>query len=197
MDTVVEKTVFTPEDLLHMPDGKHYELVNGQLVEQDMSLEASSVALRIGSLLSIYVDQHELGGVFDSTASFQCFPDAPTKIRRPDVSFIHRDRLREEYLQGHCPIAPDLAVEVASPTDYLYEVYEKITDYRTAGVRLIWLFNPQTETVQVFERQGPLRELLSGDDLEGADVVPGFRCRVERFFRRPAMTASQPTGNRG
>src|SRR4051794_23371747 len=103
----------SPEDLLRMPDGDLYELVGGQLVERNMSTLASFVAGNIYKLVSDHCDHKEPGWAFPEGTSYQCFPDAPKKVRRADVSLFHWNRrtLADIQSEGHCPIAPDLAVE--------------------------------------------------------------------------------------
>jgi Uma2 family endonuclease len=84
---------YTPEDLLAMPDGDAYELVDGELVERNMGWESTWVAGRILHLLWTFCDNHPLGWLVPADASYQCFSDAPGKVRRPDVSFIRFGRL--------------------------------------------------------------------------------------------------------
>jgi Uma2 family endonuclease len=93
--TVAEnKTRFTPDDLLNMPDAVGYELVDGQLVERKMGTESSIIAMLIGHILSSFVKPRKLGFVAGSDCSYQCFADEPDKVRRPDVSFIAAGRAR-------------------------------------------------------------------------------------------------------
>src|SRR5947208_12087963 len=110
----------TPEDLLTMPDGEHYELVNGELVEKRMGTKSSWIAGEVQRRLGNFIETSRAGWVLPAEASYQCFPDDPKRVRRPDVSFIRRGRLPgEELPEGHTPIPPDLAVEVVSPNDLL------------------------------------------------------------------------------
>src|SRR5438876_733284 len=127
MSTVAAPTRYTPEDLLRMPDGNRYELVDGQLVEHTMSTWASYVAGRVFRVLDDYCWAHQLGWVLPEGTTYQCFPDAPNKVRKADVSFIGRERLSfaQATAEGHNPIAPDLAVEIVSPNDLLYDVHAK------------------------------------------------------------------------
>jgi Uma2 family endonuclease len=179
----VEQQVFTPEDLLKMPDGKHFELVDGELVETGMSLQSAWVATAVSQRLVEVVRSQQLGNVFSETASYRCFPDAPGNVRRPDGSFIRKGRLSEDqFREGHCLIAPDLVVEVVSPHDLYYEVEHKVTEYLNAGVRLVWVFNPNERTVRVFGADGSVQQKGEDDELDGGDVVPGFHVRVGELF---------------
>jgi Uma2 family endonuclease len=110
-------------------------------------------------------------------------------VRKADVSFIRLDRLsvEEAHVEGHLRIAPDLAVEVLSPRDLVYKVDRKIQLYRDAGVRLIWVVNPESRTVDI-HRFGitPGVIVRERDEISGDDVIPGFRCPVAALFRTPA-----------
>ena len=115
MSTVASKTTYTPADLLAMPDEKNYELVDGHLVERNMSALSSWVAGRLHRYLDIHVEEEQLGWAFPEGTGYQCFPAAPNKVRKADVSFIRRDRLpADAWTEGYLSIPPDLAVEVVS-----------------------------------------------------------------------------------
>src|SRR5262249_26416334 len=115
----------------------------------------------------------------------------PGQVRRPDVSFIARDRLpsEEHWSDGYITIAPDLAVEVTSPTDEVYDLEEKIEEDLRAGVRLIWGIHPEVRAIQVIRADGTGLRVRSGGELSGEDVIPGFRCSVDALF--PAARAAE------
>ena len=115
---VATKTRYTPEDLLAMPDGKSYELVDGQLVERNMGAESSWVGGQLLIRLGSYCEEHGLGWALPADNGFQCFAHDPGLVRKPDVSFVRYGRLPGEVLpKGWIKIPPDLAVEVVSPND--------------------------------------------------------------------------------
>src|SRR5258708_2600866 len=143
MSIAEPKIRITPEEFLRVPDSRSFELVNGELVERNMGWQASWISARVAYFLSAYCVPRHLGWIVDSEASYRCYPDDPDKVRRPDVSFVRIERLSEKEIpKGHCPIAPDLAVEVISPHDLYPEVEEKVDEYLRAGVRLVWVVNP-------------------------------------------------------
>jgi len=188
MSAVVEERTYTPEELLSLPDeGRGFELVAGRLVEKKKGSYASWVAARITSVLARFGESPDLGLVFSSEGSYQCFPDDPRKVRKPDVSFIRRGRLPgERPPEGHVTIPPDLAVEVVSPRDTAYEVDAKVQEYLAAGFPLVWVVNPRTRTIHIY-RPGRSVELLGPDDeLTSADLLPELRCRVVDLFTLPA-----------
>jgi Uma2 family endonuclease len=189
MGAIEIKTEYTPEDLLDMPDGEQFELVNGQLVERDVSAISSIVAARLCQILLTFCDVHGLAWVVGSECGYKCFPKHPDRIRRPDVSFVDRDRLPVDRLaEGYVTVAPDLAVEVISPNDRAYDVEEKVQEYLDAGVKLVWVVNPPTRTLLVYRGDGSITGLREADELSGESVLPGFRCRVGELF--PAIHAA-------
>jgi Uma2 family endonuclease len=187
MSTATAKARYTPEDLLRMPDGNRYELVDGQLVELNVSIWSSYVAGVIHRILSLYCLANRLGWVLPEGTTFQCFQREPELVRKPNVSFIRRERLSlaQATVEAHCPVVPDLMVEVVSPNDTAYEVDEKVQLYLDAGTRLVWVVNPQRRTVAVHRPTSLGTILREQDELTGEDVVPGFRCQVRDFFEPP------------
>ncbi|MBW3597261.1 MAG: Uma2 family endonuclease [Planctomycetes bacterium] len=181
--SIGEQITYTAADLLSMPDGDRYELVDGQLVERKMGTESSWVAGEVHRHVGNFVVHHRLGWALPEGASYQCFPDDPERVRKPDVSFIAGARLPNATVpRGHCPIAPDLAVEVVSPRDSYYEVDQKVHEYLAAGVKLVWVVNPDSRTLRVHRLGGATSDLSETDAVSGEDLLPGFQCRVSEFF---------------
>jgi Uma2 family endonuclease len=196
MSTVATKTRYTPEDLLKMPDGDRYELVDGELVERNVGQLTSWIGGEIHGRLREHCRGNAHGWVFPADTSYQCFPDAPLKVRRPDTSFIRKGRLPGEMpYEGHCLIAPDLAVEVVSPNDLAEHVEFKVQEYLSAGVRLVWVVYPESRTVHIFRQDGTLAAVRADGELDGEDVIPGFRCRAALIF--PTVSASATADGNG
>jgi Uma2 family endonuclease len=196
MSTVANKTEYTAEDLLAMPDADHYELVNGALVERHMGWQSALVVGRLFYFLYRFCEEHLIGWVAQGgDAGYQGFPDSPRTVRKPDVSFVRYGRFPgEQPPQGFANLAPDLAAEVISPNDLYEEVDEKIEEYLRAGVRLVWVISPQNHTVRVYRLDGSSQSLREKDELSGEDVLPGFQCRVADLFPRPPATPQQGNG---
>jgi Uma2 family endonuclease len=191
MSAPTKKKIYTPDDLLKMTDGKSYELDNGELVLRPMGTESSWVGLKLSYKMETFCQIHDSGHVLPSDASYQCFPDAPTRVRKPDVSFIKRGRLPGERLpKGHVLIAPDLAVEVLSPRDLSSRTNKKILEYLEAGESLVWIVDPGTRTARVHRRDGSITQLHENDELTGEDVLPGFRCRLSDILPPPPAAES-------
>ncbi|MFO0796996.1 MAG: Uma2 family endonuclease [Gemmataceae bacterium] len=177
------QTLLEPEELLRMPDGDHYELIDGVPKEKPMGAESDSIAIGLGSLLTAFVKAKKLGLTFGAQTGYQCFPGRPKRVRMPDVSFVAKGRLPDDKPpKGYVSIAPDLAVEVLSPGELAEELAEKLADYRSAGIRLVWVVSPATRMVAIRRADGTLAELDESGTLSGEDVLPGFTCTVAELF---------------
>ena len=176
-------TLMSPDDLLAMPDGEHYELVDGIPLEKSMGAEADEVALGLGGELRAFVRANKLGRMFGSQTGYRCFPHAPNRVRKPDVSFVAAGRLPSGKVpKGDFLIPPDLAVEVISPNDLAENLEERLSDFRKAGVPLIWIVSPGSRTVQIRRADGTAAILDDTGTLSGESVVPGFTCKVADLF---------------
>ena len=175
--------VLEPEDLLRMPDGDNYELIDGRLNEKSMGAESDEIAATLTMLIKTFVRQNRLGHVYGSQTGFKCFPGKPRMVRKPDTSFVATGRLPDNKTpKGDIHIAPDLAVEVVSPNDTYEEIAVRIADFQTAGVKLIWVISPATRTVLVRRLDGTCAEVGEAGTLSGEDVLPGFACAVAELF---------------
>jgi Uma2 family endonuclease len=181
------KTRLTVDDLAAMPDGKRYELKNGELVELSMSPESGYVAGKIYRKLDEFCDTFPAAVVFASGVGFMIRPDDTGLLRKPDAAVVLKSRLSD----GRVPskrfeFAPDLAVEVRSPTDIGDEVEEKIQEYLDAGSAAVWLAKPFSRRIVVYLPDGSETSYGPADDLPGDPVLPGFRLRVGDVFPPPA-----------
>lgn len=168
---------FTPEDLQRLPEEQRFELVGGRLVERSTSVLSSTVGSRLHGRLRSFVETRGLGGVYAADLGYQCFPDDPQRVRKPDVSFVSASRWSGSFMsQGYCPIAPDLAVEVVSKHDLHEDVQAKVGEYLEAGVCVVWVIDPGARCAQVYGADGSSLRLTADGVLDGGDVVPGFQC---------------------
>jgi Uma2 family endonuclease len=181
MTVLAPITRYTPLDVLHLHQEGLYELVDGNLVEKQISSDASRVAWIIGSHLFNHVSQTNAGTCYPEQ-SFQCFPHHRELVRRPDLAFVGADRISKVNKEGHVQITPDLAIEVISPTDKVYELDEKLADYRSAQIPLVWVVDPKARTVRVRRIGKPSIELEETDTLTGDPVLPGFSIVVKNLF---------------
>jgi Uma2 family endonuclease len=126
-------------------------------------------------------EQFPVGWVESYTPA--CVPHNPSQVRRPDVSFIRNGRLPGNVMpQGWIKIPPDLAVEVISPNDLVRELEDKLDDYRSVKIPLIWVIHPERRTAWIYRADGSYSHLHENDELSGEDVIPGFRCSLSEIF---------------
>ena len=176
--------IYTPDDLLAMPEGDHFELIDGRLIGRNKGARSSYVATRLMVSIHRFDPEQRMGCTLMSTAGYQCFPGS--RVRRTSVSFIRADRMPSlDGNDGHLPIAPDLAAEVISPDETHRESDRKIQDYVEAGTRLFWSINPDVRTVLIYRADGSISGLRESGELDGEDVLPGFRCKVSELFKTP------------
>jgi Uma2 family endonuclease len=191
MNILATRPPYTPEDLLTIPDGDRYELVDGRLVETNVSILSSYVGAELHTAVNIFNKANDLGFLWHADNLFQCFPHAPNLVRKPDVAFIRRGRLTPvQWEEGICHIAPDLAAEIISPNDLFDDVDVKVEDYLKAGVHLVWVVSLKTRLVYVHRLEGSVAKVRENEELTGEDVLPGFRCLVNTLF--PKIEAPEP-----
>src|SRR5438477_5833701 len=122
------------------PDG--YELIDGALVEKAMSADTARIASRIHGRLFVHCEQTRAGEALVADAAYRCFPNRPRHARKPDASFIRRDRLATlPPGPGDFPFPPDLVVEVTSANESYSQTIAKVRDFRSVGVPLIWVID--------------------------------------------------------
>ena len=184
MTIVASRSPITAEELFEFPDdGGRCELVKGEIIRMaPTGAEHGVVTARIGHLVQEYANKHGLGLCCGAETGFILERD-PDTVRAPDAAVVLASRVPASGVPvGYWPFAPDLAVEVISPSDRLADVHVKIAEYFAAGTRLVWLAEPETRMVHVYRSQQQVEVLGTEDDLEGGDVLPGFQCPVRRLF---------------
>lgn len=177
--------LMTAEELAQLPDdGYRYELVRGVLRRMAPgSFEPSVIAVRISARLFNFADEHGLGTVSGADGGY-VLERGPDTVRAPDVAFVRTDRVPTREEQQHfAELAPDLVVEVISPSDRMADVEEKVEQYLALGVPLVWVFHPRRRTVTVRRPGQAPRVLRDGDVVEGEEILPGFRLAVSDVFR--------------
>lgn len=159
------------------------ELIDGEVVPMPPSSDwSSSVAATIGYLLGVHVRPRKLGRLYSADGAFVLFADRQT-VRVPDVAFVRAERMPQGEERWHfARLAPDLAVEVLSPTDRERDVQAKVAMYHEAGVPLIWIVDPRAQTVTVRALgQAPVT-LTVADTLDGGEILPDLRIEVAEIF---------------
>ena len=177
----------TPEDLLNIPDNSSMELVDGHIVEKNVSIESSKIEFTVSLRFGMYLETHPVAAAFPASLGYQCFPNDPGKVRKPDTTIVRNERLQEleDPNAGYMPIPPDLAVEVVSPNDLVYDVAEKVREYLEADFPLVWVMYPEDRTVIVHPNGGPAEHFDGG----GRDHGRGRPARLSVQGGRPLSQA--------
>jgi Uma2 family endonuclease len=187
----------TVDDLLALPDDSRwqYELVEGRLVRMPGSGgEASNIAGDLLGELRAFVKPRGLGRVTGADGTYNLTqPGDPADTGLvPDVAFVQASRVPPRTSPDYAkawPLAPDLVVEVVSPSQFRTEMKDKAERYIKAGVRLVWVVWPKRQQVDVWrpDAAGVARivttlKASTGDTLDGLDVLPGFTYPLADLF---------------
>lgn len=183
MTTTIDR--LTADELLRMPDdGFRHELLRGELKKMaPASHEHGRIVVNITTPLDQHVRANNLGIVYAAETGFKIASD-PDTVRAPDVAFVSRERLlRAGDVTGYWPGAPDLVVEVISPSDSYTEVEDKVVDWLEAGARMVVVVSPRKRVVTVYQSLSDLVILTENDTLDGGSVVPGWTMPVKSIFQ--------------
>lgn len=183
-DVETNKKVWTEADLEGLPeDGYIHEVVGGELVMSPKNnWQHGEICARLLSALKTFADAQRLGAVWDSSTGFWM---ANRNCRAPDISFICKARLRglkrdeAAFFQG----APDLAVEILSPSMTRRELDDRLRDFFANECKLAWIIDPDRESVEVCHSPTQRRLLGPGGSLDGEELLPGFQYPVADLFK--------------
>jgi Uma2 family endonuclease len=175
--------LITAEEFLRMTESEGSELVDGKVVEVPMgSMSGWIGGILYGSILQ-FVLANRLGFVLPQENGVAIWPEHPNRVRKPDLLFVRRGRVpMGKVSPGWLSVVPDLVVEVVSPRDLVEDLERKLTEYRDAGVPLIWVIYPATHSAHVLA-SGQLRTEIGPDGtLDGGSALPGFTCKLSELF---------------
>lgn len=177
--------LLTAEQYLARPDGgKATELVRGRVVDiPPANFRHGHLCNRIGRLLGNFVDDHTLGWVVSNDAGVVT-RRGPDTVRGPDVAYFSYARVpKDRPPDGYPSVAPELVFEVRSPSDRWPAITAKVGEYLTAGVLVVCVVDPETESVAVYSGDETPRRLTADDALTLPDVLPAFRLGVRHLFQ--------------
>ena len=173
----------TAQQLFEMPDQERFELVQGELVPMSPpGFDHGCIVLDVAATLREFVQAGKLGMV--AVEAGFCVSHDPDTVRSPDVAFVRAERIPQGGVRAFFQGAPDLAVEVISPSDRASDVISKAQDWLQAGCTVVWVIDPETKTVTAYS-SGPQTLFLSASDtLTCEELLPGFRLPIARVFDR-------------
>jgi Uma2 family endonuclease len=179
---------WTAEEFFNSPYSQGFELVKGKIVPKgcEINPEMPAGALRgyitnrLNKLLSIFVDDNNLGATFAAETGFKL---SEKGMHGVDAAFVSNEKLAQFGIpENFFPAAPDLAVEVISPNNSVDEIQEKIEEYLLAGTKLVWIVYPKQKMIQVYRSSNVINVLREADALDGEEVLPGFQLPLSELF---------------
>ncbi len=171
-------------DYAHQHPDKHMELIDGLVYETPLlGFEHGVIVANFTGFVGIYVRNNHLGRVTGAGTGYLVPADETGKdtILAPDVGFIAKARASAVPSRKYARLAPDLAVEVVSPSDAASEIHAKVNKYLQYGTRAVWVAYPETRTIVVHTPEGA-KTLGENDSLDGGDILPGFILPVRDIF---------------
>jgi Uma2 family endonuclease len=184
MKELAMTTVLPQEPLVPAasPGDVLYEIVNGKYVELPPK---SAISARIASVLNAQLEAYAASHALGRAINEALFGLAPHRRRRPDVAFVTYQRWPRNRPLPHTdpwPVAPNLAVEVVSPTDQAEPLLRKLVEYFEADVQLVWVIYPMLRLVYVYESLTHVHGLTGTEELDGGTVLPGFKLALSVLF---------------
>ena len=174
----------TADDMLRLySEGVRGELIRGVLCEtMPTGQEHGEIAANLTILLGAFVKPRKLGRLTTSDSGVWLERD-PDTVREPDVAYFSAEKMPPGVrVEGYAEVVPDLVVEIVPPSDSMSEINDKALMWLSYGVRLVWVVNPSTRSVDVYQEGRAVTTLAENDTLEGLDVLPGFNCVVREVF---------------
>lgn len=131
-----------------------------------------------------FVKQHNLGKVYMSETIFILDEDdeGVKLMRKPDIAYVAADRLIAPERARYYRQAPDIAVEVISPSERIGAIRKKLREYFAYGTRQVWLVYMDDREIVIHTAVDATQTYRMGDTLTGGDVLPGFTLEVAKIF---------------
>ena len=178
------EALVTVEEFAKLPEDreKRLSLVAGWVVSEPWPVTRHGrIQARLLNLLSEYLRASPIGEVYVDIGFI--LSRAPDTVRAPDVSFVRTERVERQDDRRWYEGAPDLAIEVLSPSERSRQIHEKVSDYLAAGARAVWLVDPERRLVTVFRSPLTPQVLREGETVDGEDILPGLHLAVGDLFR--------------
>ena len=181
--TTPQERLITGEELARMPELGPCELVAGRIVEMaPPGFDHGQVSGKGYRHIDDYVTAHKLGQVAVGDVGIYIGRD-PDTVRGADIAYVSNERYAKRNPSlAFLDVAPDLIVEVLSPSNRWSEIMDKLREYFAIGVRLVWLVDPDKKRVYAYRSLNDFSQFETNDQLPGDDVLPGFSMPVAKFF---------------
>ena len=167
---------------LSLDDIYRYDLWDGEVIKMAPAGDAhGAIAAKLAWRLGNHVYPRDLGRTYAAETGF-ILDEVRQRVLGPDVAFVRQERMTQPPQPGFYRGAPDLAVEVRSPSNSARELDTKAKGYLAAGTRLVWVVEPASRTVTVYRPDQAPQTLGPEGQLDGYDVLPGFRIAVAAIF---------------
>jgi len=165
-------------------DGNLYELIEGKLhIISPAGSEHGKVAARLLISLGIHVESLDLGEVFAAETGFRIASN-PDTVRAPDAAFVSHEKLNSTESTGaYLQLAPELVVEVVSPSDSFSEVESKALQWLDAGCLLVLIADPDNESIQIYRDSQQRQILRTGDSFDSGEVCQNWKLEINDVFK--------------
>ena len=174
----------TAEQLLEMhARGMRGELIRGVFCPTMSAGKLhAAIAINLAGFLREVVRPGRLGWILGTDGGVR-LESNPDTVREPDIAYFSRERLPMSIDdQGYADVAPDIVAEIASPSDSVRQITDKAHMWLNAGVQLVWVLWPETQTIEVHRPNQPVTTLREADTLTAEDILPQFSVPVADIF---------------
>lgn len=177
-----ETRLITGEELLAMGDVGPCELIDGRIVPMTPAgAEHGNIEFDLGGELRAFIRQRKLGWILGGQVGIYTRRN-PDRVRGADIAFISKQRLPHKPRKGFLEVAPELVVEIISPTDSWPNVRQKIKEYFAIGVERVWVVDPENREVLVYRSPKEVITLSEEETLTGEGTLEGFTLTVASLF---------------
>ncbi len=174
----------TAEELLKLhSEGVRGELIRGVLCEtMPPGVDHAAIVANLTGMLWAFIRSNRTGRLLSGDPGIW-IERGPDTVRAPDVAYYAANRMAPgASVPGYAEIVPDLAIEVASPSQTVTEVNDKARMWLESGVRLVWVVWPRWGTVEILRHGEDVIELNGDQVVDGADILPGFSTTVSEIY---------------
>ena len=174
--------LLTGEELSEIGDIGPYELVEGRIVKMSPTkMPHGKIEMRLARYFGNYVEENNLGEINGGEVGIYTQRD-PDTIRTADLLFISHERLGKATPGGFLDVAPELIVEIMSPSDRWIDVRKKLREYFEIGVMVVLVVEPDEQVISVYRSTTDVQELSISDTLKLDDILPGFELALKKLF---------------